>query len=166
MVDEFDIRRLWFTGSGRPQTFDQVVSNSATDLIIGTDSHRSGRKGRVFATAVCLPKDDKGRRYFWTRHSLPKKKTPNIFSQILMETMQSIEVAEGIIANTALIPSDITIHIDCSPEGSKYKSSVAAKTVFNMVRSYGFDAVIKPSKRDSLEEVPWAASGIADKHAR
>jgi predicted RNase H-related nuclease YkuK (DUF458 family) len=166
MLEEQIVSKTWFTGSGISRTFDQVVDNSQTELVIGTDSHRSGRKGRVFATAICLPHDTVGRKYFWSRKIVPRHEVPNIFTQIYLETVQSIEVAEALCERGMLIPSDITIHIDCSPEESPYKSRVAAKTVFNMVKSYGFIAIIKPSKSDLKAEVPWAASGIADKHAR
>tara|TARA_Y100000310_G_scaffold310959_1_gene356761 strand:+ start:610 stop:1110 length:501 start_codon:yes stop_codon:yes gene_type:complete len=166
MLETQIVSKSWFTGGGTSRTFDQVVDDSQTELIIGTDSHRSGRKGRVFATAICLPNDTEGHRYFWSRCTVSRKDVPNIFTQIYMETLQSIEVAEALCKRGMLIPSDITIHIDCSPEGSVYKSSMAAKTVFNLVRSYGFGAIIKPEIITTVEEFPWAASGIADKHAR
>jgi len=166
MLEEHIVSKMWFTGSGTSRTFNQVIDNSQIELVIGTDSHRKGRKGRVFATAICLPGDIKGRRYFWSRRTVSRKDVPNIFTQIYMETLQSIEVAEALCERGALIPSDITIHIDCSPEDSKYKSSVAAKTVANLVKGYGYEAIIKPKEITTTSNFPWAASGIADKHAR
>lgn len=158
------VERTWFAG-GTPITFDQVVDDAQMTLVIGTDSHRQGSKRRVFATAICPSFGEDSRMYWWTRRSLRKRDIPNLNAQIFIEAQQSIDVAEAILERSpVLIRSDITIHVDCSPETSRHKSGRSAKSVKNFVEAYGFKCVIKPATENDL--VPWAASAVGDRHAR
>jgi len=160
MMENDLVDRVWFTGHGDPRTFSDVIEKTQTEIVIGTDSHRQGSRKRVFATAICPEADEFGRRYFWSRRSVPKKMVGGLRGQLFMEAMQSIEVAMTLVDQSPLlIPQDITIHVDCSPDESKHRSGLYAKTLLNMVKAYGFKCVLKPDN-------PWAASGVADRHAR
>ncbi len=164
MKDDLIIDRTWFAGD-KPITFDEVVDAAQMTLVIGTDSHRQGSRKRVFATAVCPSFDEDSRMYWWARRTLRKRDVPNLNAQIFIEAQQSIDVALEVLKRSpVLIPDDITIHVDCSPESSRHKSGRSAKTVKNIVEAYGFKCVIKPSS--PWDPVPWAASAVGDRHAR
>ena len=164
MKDDLIINRTWFGGSN-PLTFDEVVEAAQMTLAIGTDSHRQGSRKRVFATAICPSFDENSRMYWWSRRTLRKRDVPNLNAQIFIEAQQSIDVALEVLERSPiLIASDITIHVDCSPADSHHKSGRSAKTVQNIVESYGFKCVIKPS--GPKDPIPWAASAVGDRHAR
>lgn len=152
--------RQWFTGSGKPITFDEILLEIEEGVTIGTDSHsRSGRK-RVFATVICLPYGDLSRQYFWSRKIVRNKDIPNLKYQIYVEAQESIDVALEILEGREdLLASDLIVHLDCAPSMSKHKSGRSAKVAENMIQSYGFECVLKPND-------PWAANGVADKHSR
>lgn len=152
--------RQWFTGSGKPITFEEILLEIEEGVTIGTDSHsRSGRK-RVFATVICLPHGDLSRQYFWSRKIVRSKDIPNLKYQIYVEAQESIDVALEILdGREDLLASDLIVHLDCAPSVSKHKSGRSAKVAENMIQSYGFECVLKPND-------PWAANGVADKHSR
>ena len=152
--------RQWFTGSGKPITFEEILLEIEEGVTIGTDSHsRSGRK-RVFATVICLPYGDLSRQYFWSRKIVRSKDIPNLKYQIYVEAQESIDVALEILdGREDLLASDLIVHLDCAPSVSKHKSGRSAKVAENMIQSYGFECVLKPND-------PWAANGVADKHSR
>jgi len=152
--------RQWFTGSGKPITFEEILLEIEEGVTIGTDSHsRSGRK-RVFATVICLPYGDLSRQYFWSRKIVRNKDIPNLKYQIYVEAQESIDVALEILEGREdLLASDLIVHLDCAPSMSKHKSGRSAKVAENMIQSYGFECVLKPND-------PWAANGVADKHSR
>jgi len=152
--------RQWFTGSGKPITFDEILLEIEEGVTIGTDSHsRSGRK-RVFATVICLPYGDLSRQYFWSRKIVRNKDIPNLKYQIYVEAQESIDVALEILEGREdLLASDLIVLLDCAPSMSKHKSGRSAKVAENMIQSYGFECVLKPND-------PWAANGVADKHSR
>ena len=152
--------RKWFTGSGEPIAFEEILHRIDEGVTIGTDSHsRSGRK-RVFATVICLPYGELSRQYFWSRKIVRNKDIPNLKFQIYVEAQESIDVALEILEGREdLIASDLVVHLDCAPSISKHKSGRSAKIAENMIQSYGFKCVLKPND-------PWAANGVADKHSR
>jgi len=162
--------KIWFTGHGKPRTFSEIVNHIDAEIIIGTDSHRrSGRKYGM-ATAICLDPDILGRRYFWSRRVIPKRAMPSLHERMLAEVQQSLDVANAIVENSKiLIPVDITIHVDCSHENARHGSGKSAVMLRNYVQACGFRAVLKPDPEicDKLRlDNPWAASGVADRHAR
>lgn len=152
--------RAWRTGHGNERTFTEVSESICDKIVVGTDSHRQGGRRYAFATVICLDPDENGRRYFWTRNVVPKKEIPNLGMRLIAETQQSIDIASEILnRNSRLTYDDIVIHVDCSPKDSSHRSGQYADTLYHMVRAYGFPCVIKPDN-------PWAATGVADRHAR
>ena len=149
----------WFSGSGNPYTLSQVydeVINSGpnTEIYVGTDSD-PGAQRIAFATGIVIRSPGSGANYFWCRRYVDANKFFNLGHRLEIEVADSIIVANLLRKNTGR--KEIIIHADCSSD-PKNASFEFLNRITSYARGMGFKTVAKPHS--------WAASSVADKHAK
>ena len=125
------------------------------ELIIGTDSQSHGIQVR-FITVVCVYAPGKGGDYRFVRQYQPRqqfrgKQQTRMFEEVNI----SLDLAQLLFEEIGAIPE---IHIDASPKENGEFTSSFSDALSGMVRSYGFDAKLKPNAH--------VASSIADRHSK
>lgn len=123
-------------------------------VIIGTDSQASPDKTADFVTAVVVHRIGNGGRYFWRRIELGKFYT--LRDRLIREVIISLEIAQEILKKLKAEKApefDFEIHADIGEEGA---SKAMIQEVASMIRSYNFNAKMKPES--------YAASKVADRH--
>lgn len=141
------------------EIFEKIVSarvlNSDSLVFVGTDSHTMGRFYQyITVIGVYVPR--KGGTYYFTfdveeRNNYKGAQKVRMYS----EATKSIEVAERLRVATGILPE---VHLDISPSDKKEFTSQLAEQLSGYVISSGFVVKTKPDS--------WAASAIADRHAR
>lgn len=131
------------------------VQNPNALVFVGTDSHTMGRFYQ-YITVLGVYVPGKGGTYFFTfdveeRNNYKGAQKVRMYS----EATKSIEVAERIKVATGIVPE---VHLDVSPSDKKEFTSQLAEQLSGYVVSSGFTVKTKPDS--------WAASAIADRHAR
>tara|TARA_Y100000310_G_C20605386_1_gene775221 strand:+ start:54 stop:533 length:480 start_codon:yes stop_codon:yes gene_type:complete len=134
----------------------EVIKHKNHKIIIGTDSVKLG-KAFIFANAICIINDNEyyNRRYFYTRKKINSHQFYSLYTRLLKETTDSIEIANFLVEN--LNNPNIEIHADIN-NNKKYKSAKYKNMIISYINAYGFCCKIKPDS--------FVASGIADAYTR
>ena len=149
----------WFSGSGKLVTLSQICeeiisSDPCAEIYVGTDSDPS-RKKVAFVTGVVIRYPGNGANYYWSRRYIDSNEFFNLGHRLELEVADSIIIASLLRKETRR--EKIIIHVDCSSEPGN-----ASFEFLNRITSYskamGFVTVVKPDS--------WAASSVADKHAK
>lgn len=153
----------WIAGDGKRMSFDDIVGyvkehvTQEGKVYVGTDSHMRGNSCE-FSTAIVLysEKTRKGGQYFYSKSKFPRRDFKQLVHRITTEVQHSVELSCKLLE---VVPNvNIEIHIDSSPTKSGTKTSKFSDGLVGYAIGMGFDAKIKPEA--------WAASNIADKHAK
>ena len=136
---------------------DLLNQSDHTEIHIGSDSHkRKGHPGEwLFANVICLYTPGKSGTYFYRRVIVKKNYKDDLYSRIMEEASQSIDLASNVSSEVA--SKKIYVHSDTNTD-TRYPTSKFTKTIKNWVMSYGFSFLCKPDS--------WASSGVADRHAK
>jgi len=147
---------MWKTLNGIPLDVNSFLETNAkeeTDIYIGTDSQRVGKRIKFITVIVCvLP--GKGGRVIQKCKIIPSKDMTNLRDRLIHETWLSIEVAQEV---SKIVPNDLTIHLDVN-QSPKYKSGKYRAELTGFVAGLGYKYEVKPNS--------WAASCVADKKTR
>lgn len=145
------MRTAWVTYTGeRIPDINQWVKDNAKAgqaVHIGTDSLQTGRFTQ-FVTVLVILNPPKGGRIAYYREVMPR--IVSLRERLLKETWKSVTLG---LELTAVVPGELTIHIDANPV-QIHKSSQFVQELVGMVVGQGFQALIKPDS--------WAASHAAD----
>ena len=157
-IDYFE-KKQWFSGSGIPLSFNDVLrlidlDSCNKEIHIGTDSHASNDQW-TFASVICLYQKGRGGNYFFFRYKEKKSKIPSLKMRLYKEVEASIMLAS--LIRERLEKNDITVHADTSPDPIN-KSFTSTGELKNFILGMGFECKIKPDA--------WAAAGVADKHSK
>tara|TARA_R100000152_G_C6743283_1_gene167007 strand:- start:658 stop:1149 length:492 start_codon:yes stop_codon:yes gene_type:complete len=153
----------WFTGSGVPITFDDImkkvenhIKNDGT-VFIGTDSQII-KDECIFSSAICLhgANNQQGGSYFFKRSNFKIFKFLSLIERITVEVEKSINIANKV--SKRYPDAKIEIHLDISASNKKEKTSKFADMLIGYAKGVGFDCKIKPDA--------FAATSIADKHTK
>lgn len=153
----------WFSASGNLVSVNDIIedikitnnSNKLFEIHVGTDSDPHGNK-YANATGIAIRFPGSGCRYYWTRTYLDPYTHSSLIIRLNAEVTQTIFIADALRRKlNNLYP--ITVHIDCNPD-PKHSSGKYIKQLKSYAVGMGFDVVVKPDS--------WAASCIADKHAK
>ena len=152
-------KQPWFSGSGIPHTFYDILNDinaelDTREIHIGTDSHASNDQW-IFASVICLYQKGRGGKYFFFRYREQKKQIPNLKMRLHKEVEGSIMLASTI--RDILDRPDIIVHADTSTN-PVHKSFISTGSLKNFILGMGFECRFKPDA--------WAAAGVADKHAK
>ncbi len=129
------------------QAFIREAAAAGQAVHIGTDSLQTGRFTQ-FVTVVAVLTPSKGGRVAYAREVVPR--ITSLRERLLKEVWHSVELGMQV---TAIVPGDLSVHIDANPV-VKHRSSEYVKELVGLVVGQGFQAVIKPDA--------WAASHAAD----
>ncbi len=152
----------WFTGSGEPISFHELMLSIETyvknggKVFIGTDSQIKS-DNCTFVTAICLygKLDKHYATYFFNRQHLEKKGYKNLRSRIMKEVQNSIDISMDLMEK---YPSaEIEVHVDV---GTTNRSATRhfVDAINGWVKGIGFKCKVKPYS--------WASSSIADSHTK
>lgn len=136
------------------KNFVKLLPERKYKIIVGTDS---AAKDEVnFITAITVWRIGNGAIHFWTRSE--KTKCGSLRDRIYRETIHSITLAQELRGRLREKLGDEffwddQIHIDVGENGP---TRDFIDSVVEMVRGYGFEAVIKPFS--------FGASCVADRH--
>jgi len=149
----------WFCGGGKPAAFCQILdeiinSDPSAEIYVGTDSDPS-RKKVAFVTGVVIRYPGNGANYYWSRRYIESNKFFNLGHRLELEVADSIVVATVLRKETGR--DKIIIHADCSSD-PRNASFEFLNRITSYSRAMGFTTVAKPDS--------WAASSVADKHAK
>jgi len=129
------------------------LQENGYNVFIGADSQIIKNKVSV-VTCVCLYKEGRGGRIFYTKERVPKSKFPTTRVRLLYEAYKSIEVAMEI---EEFVHGGLTIHLDIGSDILKSMSARYKKEAESIVLSMGYDCAIKPDS--------WASS-VADRFTK
>jgi|TARA_R110002126_G_scaffold793_5_gene4984 hypothetical protein len=153
-----DNKGTQYSESDLAKTLMSKILNDGQKIFVGTDSHKS-KKSKYIAitTSICSWNNEfsKGGWYCFNRKALPKKQFDTLYSRLFHEAQLSIETA-CFLRDTLNLEIE-EVHIDVNPNES-HASNKYATMLKSYVESYGFTCIMKPGS--------WAASSVADKHAR
>lgn len=148
---------MWFDGNDRQYTFEQVLDRLKdynAHICLGTDSQVSGQTV-TFATAICMPGDGHGGRFFVRKQNLPRSMFKVLQTRLQQEVQFSIEAAT-LLSDAGI--TDFELHIDVSPSMTRHGSAKAAEMLRKYVQAYGIEYKIKPEA--------WASGSVADRYVR
>ena len=157
------MNEAWTTGSGQHVAFNDMMqllhdrSAASSKVYVGTDSQVHGDLCE-FSTAIVLysEHEQKGGQYFYLRRTFPRSDFKELAFRISTEVQYSVELA---CRMHSIVPNmNIEIHVDTSPPARGTKTSKLSDSLIGYAVGMGFDCKIKPDA--------WAASNIADKHAK
>jgi uncharacterized protein len=157
------MNETWTVPGDGKATFDNVIdtlNKRGVDngkVYVGTDSQMCG-KYCVFSTAIVLYDENKhkGGYYFYRTRRFPRDDFKQLAHRITTEVQHSVELSCKMLE---IVPDvNIEIHIDSSPAANGTKTSKFSDGLVGYAVGMGFNAKIKPEA--------WAASTIADKHAK
>jgi len=154
---------MWYTGSRNKIKFKEIASVVKESIIkgatvyIGSDSFVS--QGIVcFATTICLHGNNTIGRYFFFKEDLNPAVYTNLVTRITEETRRSIKIAELLMNDHDINPSNIEVHLDVSPFTSNNGTSKHSEMLKGYVSGYGLECKLKPNA--------WASQTVADKHSK
>lgn len=158
-VSESILKGSWINGDNGDLSFDDVLcevgkNKNTCSIYVGTDSNPS-KVPLVIAATVALIYPSNGGNYYWSRTTLERGRSINLYERLFCEVQVSCNIALKIKEKYPDI--DITVHLDINSD-SKYASGKYADQFTKLVRAFGFDPIVKPRS--------WAASSIADKHVQ
>jgi len=136
---------------------DLLRQSDHTEIHIGCDSHK--RRGCVgewlFANVICLYTPGRSGTYFYRRTVIKRNFRDDLYSRIMEEATQAIEVANNVASKVS--SKKIFVHSDTNTD-TRFPTSKFNKTIKNWVQASGFGFLCKPDS--------WASSGVADRHAK
>ena len=130
------------------------LKKNLCEIHVGCDSHFI-KEECVFALVIALYEPGKGGTYFFARNKMPRSKSRNMKMRLLKETEKAISIADYIRLNIGL--DDIHVHLDINPN-KKYKSSQVFTSATSLVKSQGYNCIVKPDA--------WASSWLADAYSK
>jgi predicted RNase H-related nuclease YkuK (DUF458 family) len=146
---------MWKTLREEPianiRDFVRDAAREGQAVHIGTDSQQSGRLTR-FVTVVVILTPRRGGRVAYVRESV--RRIASLRERLLREVWRSVSLG---IELEAVVPGDLTVHIDANPVVT-HKSSAHVQELVGLVVGQGFKAAIKPEA--------WAATHCADRVVR
>lgn len=152
----------WFTGSGEPIPFLELLSLvdkyilSGGKLFIGTDSQIKN-DGCTFVTAICLHgrADKFYATYFFNRQKVEKEPYKVLRVRIMKEVQNSIDIAMSLIEKHP--NAEIEVHVDV---GKTQRSATRhfVDAINGWIKGVGLKCKIKPDS--------WAACSVADSHTK
>ena len=141
------------------EIIDLLEQSDHTEIHVGSDSHkRKGHPGEwLFANVICLytPGKSGSGTYFYRRVVVKKNYRLDLYSRIMEEANQSIDLACSVAA--IITSKKIYVHADTNTD-DRYPTAKFTNTIKNWVLSCGFNFLCKPDS--------WASSGVADRHAK
>jgi predicted RNase H-related nuclease YkuK (DUF458 family) len=134
-------------------------------VIVGTDSHMSGRSFR-FITVICVYRVGKGGNYYYLENYEPRenylgnaprgrKTKGNQKMRMFNEVERSVAMAEKLLETCGVIP---VVHIDASPSHRQEFTSEFSEQLKGYVTACGYECELKPDS--------WVANAVADKHTK
>ena len=153
----------WYSASGENVSINDIIedikatntSGKFSEIHIGTDSDPHGNK-YANATGIAIRFPGKGCRYYWTRTYLDAYTHSSLIIRLNAEVTQTIFIADALRKKLSN-EFPIVVHIDCNPD-PKFGSGKYIKQLKSYAVGMGFEVMVKPDS--------WAASCIADKHAK
>jgi len=153
----------WHTGSNRQIKFNEIkkivldyIARGAR-IYIGSDSFIT--QGKVcFASTICLHGPSLGGRYFFFRENLKTSHFLQLVTRITEETRRSVELAEILMSECRIDPTNIELHLDVSPFQANNGTSRFSEMLKGYVIGFGLDCKLKPNA--------WAGQTIADRHSK
>lgn len=146
---------MWKTFREEPipsiRDFVRDAAREGQAVHIGTDSQQAGRLTR-FVTVVVILTPRRGGRVAYVRESV--RRIGSLRERLLREVWRSVSLG---IELEAVVPGDLTVHIDANPVVT-HKSSAHVQELVGLVVGQGFKAAIKPEA--------WAATHCADRVVR
>ncbi len=146
---------MWKTFREEPipsiRDFVRDAAREGQAVHIGTDSQQAGRLTR-FVTVVVILTPRRGGRVAYVRESV--RRIASLRERLLREVWRSVSLG---IELEAVVPGDLTVHIDANPVVT-HKSSAHVQELVGLVVGQGFKAAIKPEA--------WAATHCADRVVR
>ena len=153
----------WHTGSNRQIKFEEIKKiildyiNRGARIYIGSDSFIT--QGKVcFASTICLHGPSLGGRYFFFRENLKTSHFLQLVTRITEETRRSVELAEILMSECHIDPTNIELHLDVSPFQANNGTSRFSEMLKGYVIGFGLDCKLKPNA--------WAGQTIADRHSK
>ena len=153
----------WHTGSNRQIKFDEIKNivldylERGARIYIGSDSFIT--QGKVcFASTICLHGPSLGGRYFFFRENEKSRHFLQLVTRITEETRRSVEIAEILMSECGIDPSNIELHLDVSPFQARNGTSKFSEMLKGYVIGFGLNCKLKPNA--------WAGQTIADKHSK
>lgn len=153
----------WHTGSNRQIKFPEIKDivleylDRGARIYIGSDSFTTQDKV-CFASTICLHGPSLGGRYFFFRENEKSEHFLQLVTRITEETRRSVELAEILMSECLIAPSDIELHLDVSPFNTKNGTSKFSEMLKGYVVGFGLDCKLKPNA--------WAGQTVADKHSK
>ena len=149
----------WTNGDMTNFSFKQVLNEVGKNkdicsIYVGTDSNPS-KVPLVIAATVAFIYPSNGGNYYWSRTTIGKNRSIDLYERLFCEVQVSCNIALKIKEKYPDI--DITVHLDINSD-SKFASGKYADQFMKLVKAFGFIPIIKPRS--------WAASSIADKHVQ
>lgn len=148
----------WTDASGVKISIEDIVkliNDSGCDVYVGSDSNPA-RVPFVLAISIAIVKTGKFALYYYVRHKpWEDAKKPTIRERLEREVYSSCLTADMLRGKCPNV--NIVVHADVNP-AKESRSGKFATQLQNYIKGYGFEGYIKPDS--------WAASAIADKHAK
>lgn len=164
-LQKIEEKRIFNSPTWGSMTFKEVIfrlgefmledSNSAYDIIIGTDSHAYRHNDVTFVSAIIIHRFGGGALYFW-------EKTQDIKNHYVLKTrmyeeaVRSINLAKQFMDEfqvEGITKFNVEIHVDI---GKKGKTRDVINEVIGMIEANGFVAKTKPAA--------YGAASVADRH--
>lgn len=154
---------IWHSASGNQVTIGDILEDikksklqhKSLEVHVGTDSDPNGNKF-ANATGIALRFPGNGCRYYWTRTYLDPTTHNSLIIRLNAEVTQTIFIANA-LRDSLNESFNIVVHIDCNQD-PKHMSGKYIKQLKSYAAGMGFQVMVKPNS--------WAASCIADKHAK
>lgn len=129
----------------------KLYSQKHFDLYIGTDSKIVKNKIHL-VSAICFHQEEAGSsgRIFYFKEIFNRKQYPSLYTRMLLETLQSLEIAQELEHHFS---GAVEIHLDL---GDTHRSKTAdyQKELQAIITGHGFPCQIKPYS--------FASSSVAD----
>jgi len=128
--------------------------NSRYEIIVGSDSQKTGKDIYDFVTALIIHRVGGGGIYFWKRQI--EKRKMSLKERIYQEAIMSLTASENFIdffKTNGISKYNIQIHVDIGKNG---ETRDLITEVVGMIRSNGYQVKIKPES--------YGASKVADKY--
>jgi predicted RNase H-related nuclease YkuK (DUF458 family) len=115
-----------------------LAKNPNSDLLIGCDSHNTGRLTH-YATVIVLHESCKGGHVLYDRRSFPR--IYDKFTRLFREVELSVDIAE--LLKEAGVQKPKYIDIDLNPD-PKFQSNTVLRAALGFVTSMGYTPRCKP----------------------
>ena len=152
---------MWYTGSGTPTTFDQIIllikdhTEKSGKVYVGADSQLAS-DFCTFATVVCLHGGTENtKKYFFMKERAPRSSYSNLRIRINEEVAKSLRALLLIVESVPDV--DVEVHVDVG-RSDRSKTRPFVDSIVGWVRGLGVPCKVKPEA--------WASASVADRHTR